>query len=94
MKNSISIAKLKAMSPAQRDERLSALVKSTDRMPNGEVETLERSLKKFEEEFGYSSADLVARLAKGEIAETPGIMAWLMTIRMRERLAKISARPR
>ena len=94
MKSTISFSALKVMSPARREERLSALIQSTQRLPNGEIEQLDVQVSVLEQRNGMDSATMRRRLAAGEIDETPEIASWLMVLLLRERLAERATRPR
>jgi hypothetical protein len=92
MKRSVSIAALKVMSASRREEEIAELIKSTRRLPNGEIADLDEVIKHFEEQYHVDSETMRARVADGSLAETTDICTWLMTLKLRDRLAKLAAR--
>jgi hypothetical protein len=92
MKRSISMSKLKVMSPSLRDETLAALVTSTRRLPNGELEALRKTIAFFEHKYDLSSEELKVKVAGGHLTESEEICQWLMALRMRDRLERLEAR--
>lgn len=87
---SISIAALKVMSSTRQEEEMAELIKSTRRVPNGEMTDLDRKIRLYEAKYGMNSETMRAQVGDGTLGETPEICTWLMTIKLRERLAAIT----
>jgi hypothetical protein len=94
MRFSMRSADLKSMSSSQRDLRMMELVQHTRRPPNGEIEDLNRKIRQYETSYGIHSEQLLVELREGTRPETEDICYWLMALRMRSRLAKLTARSR
>ena len=59
--------------------------------PNGELADVERSIAAHEMKHGFSSAEAVTRVERGELAPTLEIEGWLMAIRVRDDLADLKS---
>jgi hypothetical protein len=94
MKPSVKISDLKVMSQPQQERRMADLVKSTGRIPNGEIRDLDDQIAKYEKKFGFDTRTLREKLATGEINETLAICDWLMLVNIRDRLVARVPRPR
>ena len=94
MRRSLTSAELKVMTPSQRDARMSELVASTKRTPNGEISEFDARIKLLEEKHDMSSDEMRSRVAAGSMVESDEICAWLMALNLRERLARLGARSR
>lgn len=93
-RDTVTLSELSVMAPGQQDRRMDALVRSADRLPNGEISRLDAAILEYETRFGISTSDLRQRLADGEIDETADVCEWLMVAGVRERLVKRSSRVR
>jgi len=62
--------------------------------PNGEVVSIERRIAAFEAEYRMDSAEMRARVDRGELAPTRIVEAWLMALRVRDEVAGVKARAR
>ena len=87
-------ADLNSMSASERDRQTADLVASTRRLPNGELTHLDNSIRAYEHKYHLSSEEMRRELSEGKRAETDEICAWLMALRLRERLVKLTARSR
>ena len=94
MKYTIKDSDLRRMSPEQREEAISQLVRAARSSPNGEARDLDAQIHAFEEQFGLSSEQLRRELAQGKRTETWEICQWLMLLDQRDLLGFRSARSR
>lgn len=62
--------------------------------PNGEMMAVERRIAAFEAEYRMDSAEMRARVDRGELAPTQHVEAWLMALRVRDEVASVKARSR
>jgi hypothetical protein len=62
--------------------------------PNGEMVSIERRIAAFEAEYRMDSAEMRARVDRGELAPTRNVEAWLMALRVRDEVASVKARSR
>lgn len=62
--------------------------------PNSELVSIERRIAAFEAEYRMDSAEMHARVDRGELAPTRNVEAWLMALRVRDEVASVKARSR
>ena len=78
-----------------KDEReIRSVIDAVRAEPNGEIDQIEKRIAAFERQYGMTSAEVVARVERGEVAATREIEAWLMALRVRDDLASVKARAR
>ena len=71
-----------------------SVVNAVHSEPNGEIVSIERRIAAFETEYGMDSAEMRARVDRGELAPTRNVEAWLMALRVRDEFAGAKARAR
>lgn len=79
---------------SSKPAELNELIRVVRSEPNGEIAMVERRIAAFESKYGISSAEMIARVERGEVGETTEIGAWLMSLRLKEYLAGVTAQAR
>lgn len=82
----IRSSELGAMSPEQLTEALSNMARQTQRPPNGELTDAVQLIELYEKRYGFSSAELLEKLERGEVEEDWDICQWLLQLRRRDHL--------
>lgn len=77
MADSIRVADLDAMNPAEREAALGRLVDQAMTPGNGQLAVATARVRSYEQQYEMTSAELVERLAKGLQKETAEIAKWL-----------------
>lgn len=62
--------------------------------PNGEVAAIERTIAAYEQKYGMTSAEAIARVEAGELRPTADVESWMAAVRLRDHLADVTARAR
>lgn len=93
MRHELRSAELRSMLPAQREERLQELLKSTRHAPNGEIRDIDLQIAAFEHQFGVDSDTMRREVSEGKREESWVICQWLQLLGMKNDLAAYS-RPR
>ncbi len=79
----IKLKALSEMSPREREETLSALVKGAILPRNGQTSRLDARIREFEVRFEMTSTELHERLRAGNLKETAEIAKWLFLLEAR-----------
>lgn len=74
---------LRHLSVDERVERLSNALSAVYEPINGELVEVARKIDAYERRFGFSSAEMRAKLDAGELAETSEVCDWLMLLDLR-----------
>jgi hypothetical protein len=82
----LTFSALKNMSEQDRNDSLGKLVTAAKGKPNGQMTSLEATIRGYEHKFGMTSDELLARLERGEQAETLEIGNWLFALSTRKRV--------
>ena len=80
------------MTDAERDGIVQELVEVRRRPPNGELDHLAAEIREYERRYEVSTAQMMRELREGKRKETAEIASWLISVRLRDRIAARAAR--
>lgn len=83
---SIRLSDLAALPEAEQNKQLAELTRGCFEPLNGDAEDLNRRIAHYETRYEMSSATMLKLYDEQKLRETEDICAWLMLIRLRERL--------
>ena len=81
--SSVSLSELAGLNDVEYRSRVRSLVAVPSLQ---KVAELEAEIAQFERARGFSSAEMRARLASGQLDETLDVCDWLMALKLRDRL--------
>ena len=87
MSTALRLSELYNLSPAEKANRLAALVERRNRPLSGELADLERQIAQYETRYEMSSESMSEQLGQNKIRETAEIGQWLILLDLRDRLA-------
>lgn len=83
---SIRLSELASIPAAEQESRLAELTRGCFEPLNGDADDLNRRVAEYESRYEMSSAKMLKLYEEQALRETEDICAWLMLLRLRERL--------
>lgn len=83
---SIRLSELAGYSASEQEDRLADLTRGCFAPLNGDADDLNRRIADYETRYEMSSATMLKLYEEQKLRETEDICAWLMLLRLRERL--------
>lgn len=71
-----------------------AVVDAVRRVPNGELEDLERAIAAYESKYSIRSEDVAAAIESGTLRATYDVERWMMALRVRDDLTALKSKAR
>lgn len=84
--NTIRLSEFVGHSPAERETRLADFTRGCGEPSTGDVQDLDRRIVDYETHYEMSSAAMLKLFEGQKLRETEDICAWLILLRLREKL--------
>jgi hypothetical protein len=87
----VLLSEFERLSTDERARVLSELVRSSQSLPNGEIDELDRRISEFEIRYEMSSATMQQQYRNRSLRETADICHWLMLLNMKDRIVRAAS---